>query len=187
MKRFPLLMTALAALACGAVVPLSGALAQQEKGPEVQRISGQDAKFLQDMARADLAAVAAGKLAVDRAQAEGVRKYGQLLMDAHGKLLGENEKVAKLKGLDSPREPDPNHQAALTRLEGASKQDFDRAYLKQTIDDQREALQVTRRAASGAQDANVKALAAKAAPHIEKQLEIGRQLAETPDWKFPNR
>ena len=187
MKRFPLLVSTLAALACGAGVPSPEALAQQEKGPEVQRISGQDAKFLQDMAHADLAAVAAGKLAVNRARAEGVRKYGQLLMDAHSKLLGENEKVAKLKGLDSPREPDRSHQSALTSLEGASEEDFDRAYLKQAIDDQREALQVTRRAASGAQDANIKALAAKAAPHIEEQLEMARQLAETPNWKFPNR
>ena len=187
MKRSPLLITALAALACGAVALSPETLSQWEKVPEVQRISGQDAKFLQDMARADLAAVAAGKLAVGRTRGERVKRYAQLLMDAHAKLLGENEKVATLKGLDSPREPDPRHQAVVTRLEGVSEEDFDHVYLKQTIDDQREALKLTRRAAFEAQDANVKALAAKAAPHIEKQLEIGRQLAESPNWKFPNR
>lgn len=187
MKRSPLLMIAVAALACGAVALSPEALSQQEKASEVQRISGRDAKFLHDMARADLAAVAAGKLAVDRARGEGVKKYAQLLMDAHAKLLEENEKVAKLKGLDSTREPDPSHQAVAIRLEGVPEEDFDPVYLKQTIDDQREALKLTRRAAFEAQDANVKALAAKAAPHIEKQLEIGRQLAESPNWKFPNR
>jgi predicted outer membrane protein len=65
--------------------------------------------------------------------------------------------------------------------EAASEESFDRAYVKQTIDDQRAALPLTRRAASEVQDANVKALAAKAAPHIEKQLEIGRQ----PGCEFP--
>ena len=38
MKRFPLLMTALAVLACGAVVPSPEALSQEEKAPAVHGV-----------------------------------------------------------------------------------------------------------------------------------------------------
>ena len=67
------------------------AVAQQARaGPPP--VSAQDARLLRDIARSSLAEIAAGKLALDQARAEAVRKFGQLMVDVHSKLLEEAEK-----------------------------------------------------------------------------------------------
>jgi putative membrane protein len=149
----------------------------QPADPRVQPMSAEDARLLGDMMRADVAEIAAAKVALERAQAEAVRKYAQLLADTHAKLLEEGEKIAKLHGAAVRHDLDARHHDALSRLQNASRIGFDRAYVAQTISDHREALELMRRATAERRDANLKALAAKAAPYIEKHLEIAQQLA----------
>jgi putative membrane protein len=167
---------------CGAL-GVGPALAQSAAEPSVQPMSAEDARFLGDMARTDLAEIAAAKVALERAQAEAVRKYAQLMADTHAKLLEEGEKIAKLHGVTVRHDFDARHQDAATRLQNAPRAGFDRAYVAQTISDHRAALDLMRRVTAEARDANLKALAAKAAPYVEKHLEIGRELADGLDAK----
>jgi putative membrane protein len=159
------------------------AVAQPARDPAPPPVSAQDARLLRDIARSSLAEIAAGKLALDQARAEAVRKFGQLMVDVHSKLLEEARNIAKLKGLEVPAELDPQQQAAVNALRGTPPERFDRAYGDQVIKDHQAALELARRASTEARDPNIKAFAAKASPHIEKHLEIARELAVTPPGK----
>lgn len=162
---------------CVALAASPMTVAQPAGDPAPPHVSAQDARFLREMARSDLAEIAAGKLALDRARAEVVRKFGQLMVDVHGKLLEEARNIAKLKGLEIPAELDPKQQAAVKALDSVPAERFDRAYAEQIVESHQDALELARRASTEARDPNIKAFAAKAAPHIEKHLEIARELA----------
>jgi len=152
-------------------------VAQQASPSTTRQISAQDSKFLQDLARSDMAEIAAGKLALGRTQTASVRDYAKLMVDSHGKLLSENENVAKLKGVETPAGLDRKHQAAFKRLEDAPDERFDSAYLDHAVARHREAEELARRAAAEARDPNLKALAVKVATYAAKHLDIARQLA----------
>jgi putative membrane protein len=173
MRTFPLLAT----LGLWGALCVAPALAQSAD-PRVQPMVAEDVRFLGQMMRADVAEIATAKVALERTQTEAVRKYAQLMADAHAKLLEEGEKIAKLHGVTVRHELDPGHQDALSRLQNAPRTGFDRAYVAHVIGEHRAALELLRRAGAEARDANVKALAAKAAPHVEKHLEIAQELAD---------
>ena len=139
----------------------------------------QDAQRLADLARSDLAEVAAGKLASSKAASADVRQYAQHMVDEHGKMLKEGGELAKSRGIEPPSAPAAKHQAALKKLEGLSGAAFDRAYMQQMVADHQEALRLVKGVASKADDAGLKALAAKAVPKVEEHLAKATQLAKS--------
>src|SRR5262245_7168331 len=120
-------------------------------------------------------------MALGRARAEAVKKYAQLVVDTHGKLLEDGNKLAKLKRLPVPKDAAGADDPLPQPLRAAPDERFDRAYVGWVLEAQGEAYQAARRAASEARDPNGKAFAANAASHIEKQLEIARELAQSLD------
>jgi putative membrane protein len=173
--------TKLAVRATGALLVLSSlALAQQPQDrPADGGLSEHDAKVLRETQRIHMEAVAAGKVALDRARVEAVRKYAQLIVDTHSKLLEEGDKLAKFKRVAVPAGTDGGDETVSQRLRDAPDDRFDRVFLVLAVEAQGRALKLAGRAAAEARDPNLKALATKAAAHLEKQLEIGRELAQS--------
>jgi putative membrane protein len=75
-------------------------------------LSKQDASFLRAMAEADVAEVAAGKMAAQKASSEEVKNYAQHMIDEHSKGIEEGKSLAKAKGQQAPAAPNKKHQAA---------------------------------------------------------------------------
>lgn len=174
----------LLAVALGAGAPV--VLAQQERaerGAQQQGASsaGQlekaDARSMREMAEANLAEVAAGKMAAGKASSDEVKKYAQHMVDDHGKQLQELQALAAKKGVELPSEPSKQHQAAMKKLESASGDQFDRAYMEQMVRDHRDTLKLVERTAKRAKDTELKASAEKAAPDVRKHLEMAQQIA----------
>ena len=155
------------------------ALAQQPNARDVQSLSAQDAALVQAIGRSDAAAIAAGKVALSRSTPAAIRKYAQLVVDSHGKLLEDRDRVAKLKGWHAAAErSSANGDASLIALREASDEQFARTYLDWSIEHERKALELVRHAASQAQDPNLKALGSNAASHIEPLTLLARELAD---------
>lgn len=172
--------TKLVVRAAAALLGLSSlALAQQPHDPHTHRLSDQDAKILQELRRAHVKAVTAGKVGVARARVEGVRKYAQLMADSHSKLLEEGDKLAKFKRMEVPAAPDGEDEPVSKSLRDAPDDRFDRVFLTLAVAAQGRALELASRTSAEARDPNLKALAAKTASHLDKQLEIGRELAQS--------
>jgi putative membrane protein len=163
------------ALACAALVASAGAAAQSKdaKGG----LSGQDRKYFQEIAQANLAEVQAGKLAQKKASSDDIKKFAQHMVEDHGKMIEEQRAMAKAKNVSLPKEAKKEDQSALKKLEKASGAEFDRAYIEQMVKDHEKALQLVQDAAKNAKDPELKQAAAKAAPEIKQHLDMAKQVA----------
>jgi putative membrane protein len=149
-----------------------GALAQSKEA----KLPKQDAQLMQRLAEADMAEVAAGKVAQRKASSEKVKAYAEHMVEDHGKMIEEKKEMAKAKGASLPARPAKKHQAAVQKLQGLSGSEFDREYMAQMVKDHEEALQLARRAARNAKDPELRASAKKGAREIEEHLKEAKEL-----------
>ena len=153
----------------------SGAPSASQKSDKVR--SNTDAQRLKDLAQANMAEIEAGKLAAQKAQSAQVKKFAQQMVDDHSKQLEEIKKLAQAKGIELPAAPDAKHQGAVKKLQSASGEDFDKAYMREQVKDHRDALKLAQRTAKSAHDADLKSAADKAAPEIQEHLKMAQQIS----------
>jgi putative membrane protein len=136
-----------------------------------------DAQLMRDIAEANLAEITTGKLAVSKAQSSAVKQFGQHMIDEHSKLQSEGVKLASAKKMSVPNAPDPKHQAAAKKLNTLSGDSFDKTYMEQMVKNHTETLQLLQKTVSRAKDPDVRALAQKAMPHVQKHLDMAKSVA----------
>jgi putative membrane protein len=136
-----------------------------------------DARAMRELAEANMAEVEAGKVAAQKAQSEEVKKFAQHMVDDHGKMLQEVQQLAQSKGVDLPKSPSKKHQAAMKKLESASGEQFDKAYMSEMVKDHRETVKKVEKIAKSSKDAEVKGAAEKALPDIKEHLQMAQELS----------
>jgi len=171
------------AIALAAAWPLAATSQQSKKGEAKSEqaatkggLSKEDMKRFTDIAQANLAEVEVGKLAQSKGASQEVKDYGKHMVEDHGRMLEENKQMADKKGMKMPGAPNKAQQAAKARLEKLSGDEFDRAFAKQMVDDHQKALKLVQDTAKNAKDAELKGAAQKAAPEIEKHLQMAKAL-----------
>jgi putative membrane protein len=135
-------------------------------------------KFMMDAARDGLFHMEAGKLAVQRASSEGVKKFGQHSVEHHTQMNEELTKLAGTKGVTLPRQMSKEQRAALDKVTKLSGPDFDKAYLEMEISHHSRDLSGFQKEAKDGKDPDVKAWAAKVVAAIEEHLEMARGLSK---------
>ena len=164
----------LALAACAALVASSGVLAQSKAKSSLAR---EDQKHFRQIAQANMAEVQAGKLAQSKASSDEVKKFAQHMVEDHSKMLEEQQTMAQAKGVSLPKEPGKAEKSALKKLQSSSGEQFDRSYVEQMVKDHQKALKLVRDTAKGAKDPELKQAAEKAAPEVEKHLEMAKEIA----------
>jgi len=140
------------------------------------KMAKQDVQALSRLAQADMAEIAAGKLAAQKASNGEVKKFGEHMVQDHTTMLDEGKKLAQSKGVKPPADTDSKHRGALKKLGGLSGAEFDRQYMQQMVKDHEEVLQLAQKTAKGAKDPDVKAHAEKGAPHIQEHLDAAKKI-----------
>lgn len=133
-----------------------------------------DAWLVEEMARADIADIAAGNLAVIQGGSPEVRRFGERVVDEHSALLKAGSGLANTS---VPTTPGARYEPALKALQALSGSAFDRAFLERMMQQQRETLQLLDRAAAEATDPAVRAHAQKSVPRAEADLAAAQRLA----------
>jgi putative membrane protein len=123
-----------AALALG--VAASPALAQAPsktvKHASTKQIAA-DHAFMMAAARGDMAEVDLGKLAVQKASSEDVKKFGQRMVDDHSKANDKLEAIAREQHVTLPDTLSAQDKALQARLDKLSGEAFDRAYMSAMV------------------------------------------------------
>jgi putative membrane protein len=158
-----------AAVAAFLVAALPAAVAQD-------KIAKKDLQTLSKLAEGDMAEVAAGKLAQDKASSEDVKKFGARMAEDHGKMLEEKKQMAQAKGVQLPSGPNKKHQSEMKKLEGLSGAGFDREYIGHMVKDHQQDLKEVQKTAKNAKDPDLKAGAQKAEPIIAEHLKMAKQI-----------
>jgi putative membrane protein len=136
-----------------------------------------DIAFLEDAARAGLAEIQGGKLAVDKAVNTQVRGYAQQMVDDHTKAHEALAALAAKKGVTLPAEPTLAQKARLDLLASADGAAFDRRYADTLgVDAHRDTLRMFQKAATVAADGDIKAWAGKMLPTLQHHLQMATDL-----------
>jgi predicted outer membrane protein len=144
------------------------------------KLSSGDEKALKDMAQADINEVAAGKMALTKAQSSDAKAYAQQMVDDHGQALTKVQAVAQQKGVTLPTDPDAAHKAMAAKLEKLSGDAFDKAYMQNAgVKDHSAVHKKLMADAKKIKDADVKAVADAHAPVVEQHLKAAQQMAST--------
>jgi putative membrane protein len=142
-----------------------------------QTLAKADADRLTAIAQANIAEVAAGKLALEKSSNADVKQFAQMMIDDHGKGLDETKKVAAAKSLTLPSEPDAAHKKMADSLKKLSGAGFDKEYVsKAGVADHAKVHAALKDDIAKAQDADVKALATKLEPTVAHHGEMARKL-----------
>lgn len=142
------------------------------------KLSADDEKALQDMAQANINEVAAGKIALSKAQSSDVKTFAQKMVDDHGSALTKVQAVAQKKGVTLPTEPDAKHKAMADMLEKQSGEAFDKMYMENAgTKDHEMVLSKLKSDAMKIKDPDVKALADEHVPVVEQHLKSAQQMS----------
>ncbi|CCH53404.1 outer membrane protein-like protein [Fibrisoma limi BUZ 3] len=112
-----------------------------------------------------------GRLAQEKAQNPDVKAFGAMMVDDHQKANQELKDLAAQKNITLPTtlgEDAQKHVDELRQLTGA---EFDKKYIDMMVEDHEEDVKLFKEAADDADDADVKAFAAKTLPTLQKHLE----------------
>jgi putative membrane protein len=128
-------------------------------------------RFVMQAAEGGTMEVAKGKLAAQKGAHEGVKQFGQKMVDDHSKVNDELKTIAGAKHITLPGEMphSPMHAtlAKLEKLEGAA---FDRAYVEDQIRDHQKTIALFEREVKTGKDAELKAFAEKTLPTLKEHL-----------------
>ena len=135
-----------------------------------------DEDFVTKAAQGSAAEVAAGNLAKTKGSSEAVRQFGTKMVADHSKSGEELKAVASKKGMTVPTTPDDKHQKAMSKLEGMSGADFDKAFKSQMVADHEDTIALFEKQAKSGKDADLKAFAQKTLPDLKHHLEMAKAL-----------
>ncbi|MFC3377051.1 DUF4142 domain-containing protein [Rugamonas sp. CCM 8940] len=140
-------------------------------------MSKSDANRLIAIAQANLAEVAAGKMASEKSNNPDVKAFAQMMVDDHSKGLEETKKVAAAKNVTLPAEPDAAHKKMAAHLGTLSGPAFDKEYVsKAGVADHIKVHAALKDDIANAHDADVKALASKLEPTVAHHEEMAKKL-----------
>jgi putative membrane protein len=134
-----------------------------------------DEAFVMKAAKGGMAEVELGKLATEKAVSPDVKKFGQRMVDDHGKANDELKALAQTKNITLPTDLDPKDKALRDRLIKLSGQAFDHAYMQAMVADHVKDVNEFKMEAKAAKDPDVKAWAAKTLPTLEDHLKMARE------------
>lgn len=139
--------------------------------------SSADTTFAMKAAQGNLAEIADGRIALANGTSDGVRQFGQRLIDDHGKSNDALNAAAKKSGVDLPASPSQQQQDESDNLKAMTGKQFDRHFATMMVKDHEEDIAMFRKEARSGDDADLRAYAKAALPTLQAHLRIAKQLA----------
>jgi putative membrane protein len=140
-------------------------------------LDSSDRKFMMEAGMGGMAEVEWARVALQRASSDGVKQFAQRMIDDHTKAGQELTQLASTKGVTLETALDNKHAGTLTKLQGMSGAEFDRAYLKEAGVKAHEKMEkLYMREADRGKDADAKAFASKTLPTVQEHLRMAREM-----------
>ena len=132
-------------------------------------VSKKDQEFFTKAAGGGMFEVEAGKLAQSKGQSDGVKSFGSMLEKDHSAANEELKALASKKGATLPTGVPADMQKKLDKL-GKAK-DFDKEFIQEVgLKDHKKDISMFEKTSKSADDADVKAFAAKTLPTLQQHM-----------------
>ena len=137
-----------------------------------------DEDFLKEAANGGLMEVELGKYAEENAANPRVQKFGAMMVRDHSKVNDELKSLAKSKNIELPATLDDTHKNKLDEMMKEKGDDFDKAYVKDMVDDHEKDVDQFQKQAENGKDDEVKAFAAKTLPVLLMHLDSAKAIRD---------
>jgi len=158
--------------------------AQRDKGGASagagRRHSGGN-EFLIEAMQDAMAEIQICEMALEKSRNEDVKTFAQSMIDEHGRMGREFEKLAGQKQLEVPRKIRAEQEMTVDELAAVDGRDFEQRWIQYNIDVHERDIKVFRHYADEEDDPDIKAMAQQGAEmlmqHLKMAHDVGRKLA----------
>jgi putative membrane protein len=164
---------ALAALAIALAAPAARAQATAPGSSPVN-----DQLFAEAAAVQGVTEVTISELGLQMATDPDLKKFSQQMVAEHNRMNQELTTLAAKKRIALPRTIDPRAQFCVQSLRGTPREKFDHCYAKAQLTAHMESLAAFEAESERGQDADLRALAARAVPKIKEHLNQIKPIAQ---------
>ncbi len=147
-----------------------------ENNPDTMTNKVDDKKFVKDAALGGMTEVELGKIAAQKGASDGVKQFGQKMVDDHTKANDQLKELASKDKLEIPDSLDAKHQSRVDKLSKLSGPQFDKAYIKDQLKDHEKDVSEFQNEAQNGADPNVKQFAATTLPTLQEHLKMVKEL-----------
>ncbi len=130
-----------------------------------------DEAFAVEAARGSMGEIVLGKLAQQKGQDKRVKNFGTMMINDHAKINKEMKALAASKKITLPTAPGNDEQIVIDNLSKKTGKDFDKAFIKDMIEDHKNDIKAFENASSKCADPDIKAFAAKLLPIFHNHLD----------------
>jgi len=159
------------------VAPVLAGAQSSPQSAAASTLSVGDRKFLSEAADGGMAEVELGKLAVQKAGDENVKKFGRRMVDDHSKANDKLRELAGSKGMDLPKAPSAKNRGLQRRLASLSGASFDRAYMRDMVTDHKEDVAAFQKESNLSRDPQVKSFATQTLPTLREHLKNAQEIS----------
>ena len=146
-------------------------------GQSSSGLSAADHRFVNEAAQGGLAEAELGQLAVQKASSDDVKKFGQRMVDDHSKANHKLKELAASKGINLPQVPNAKQEATKDRLSKLSGDQFDKAYMRDMLQDHKKDVAAFQAESTSGRDTDVKNFAAQTLPTLQDHLKEAGNIA----------
>jgi predicted outer membrane protein len=154
--------------------------ASRGKAKAGPRYTGTNEFLLQAMQDA-MAEIQICEMALEKLDNAEARAFAQSMIDEHGRIGRELEKLAESKKLDMPRKIRPEQEMTVEELSNLQGRDFGQRWIQYNIDVHERDIKVFQHYCSEEYDTDIRAMARMSADtfgkHLKMAHEVGRRLA----------
>ena len=162
-------------IAAAAVALLAAAPAIAQGNKTSHGASSGDAKFIEHVARDGQAEVDLGHLGEQKAQTNEVKALARRLVADHTKSNQQLMKIAQQEQVQPPAQPSKSESNQRAKLEKLNGQAFDRAFVKEIVQDHQKDIKYFQKEQSSLQDPQLKSFAQQTLPVLQQHLEMAQQ------------
>jgi putative membrane protein len=169
-------MLSLAVLSTAIAAPSAFAQVVSDAGT-ASRMAVNDSLFAVAAATGGMAELSLAELGVKKATDPELKRFSQQMIDEHTRMNQELLAAATQRGMALPRSVDARAQFCAQSLAGLSGEDFNRCYAKAQLVIHMDSVATFEAEAERGMDGTLKAVAAKALPHIKEHLKEIKPIA----------
>jgi len=143
---------------------------------QVQADISADMPFLREAASSNLMEIRLGQLAQTKASNQAVKQFAQRMVTDHTNLENQVASAASGGGQTFSPTMDSRHERQVSRLEGLSGQEFDRAYMSLMIRGHQRDVNNFQTQTQSARSTQVRSLATNSLPVLQQHLSLAVQV-----------
>lgn len=155
----------------------AGWAAQSASAKASSNLSEEDHEFIRKAADDELIDLELSKLALRKSTNPAVKKFGQTMINDHGKTLEQLKAIASRKGLTLPGSPEGDVKATIARLAKLSGNQFDNAYMAEMLKNHKKDIEEFREISSASRDNDIKSFAHQTLPTLKNHLKQAESIA----------